>query len=109
MPDPTYRFKRIDFAPKVRENEERAKTQYTCYLCGRDIEAKKDHYMIHAIHGGLEVLHPDDEALYKATNDSGDLGGHPVGPTCVKKRGLVGWATVVPPLAPEHWAGYGVK
>lgn len=105
----TYRFKAFDFDPRIQDNEENAKTQYTCYLCGRDINAKKDHFMMHVIHGGGEVVHPEDDDAYMATNDNGDLGGNPVGPTCVKKRGLVGWATKVGPLDPALYAAYSIK
>lgn len=109
MSEPTYRFARLDIDPKCHDNRDKAKTDYTCYLCGRDINAKKDHFMIHVIHGGHEVLHPDDEAEYTTVEDNGDLGGNPVGPTCVKKRGLVGWASKVGPLDPSHYAGYGIR
>jgi hypothetical protein len=44
-----------------------------------------------------------------ATNDTGDLGGQPVGPTCVKKHGLAGWACKVGPLDPAHYTGYGIR
>jgi hypothetical protein len=104
-----YRFKPLTFTPRRSVNEENAKTQYVCYICGRDIDAKQDHFMIHAIHGGYEVLHPEDSAAYMATNDTGDLGGQPVGPTCVKKHGLAGWACKVGPLDPAHYTGYGIR
>lgn len=107
----SYRFKPLDFAPNHHDNRDDAKTDYTCYVCGRDINAKKPHFMIHVIHGGGDVLFPSDvdEAAWAATNDNGDLGGNPVGPTCVRKHGLVGWATTVGPLDPALYAGYGIK
>lgn len=95
-----YRFKPIQFHARRRINEETAKTDYVCYVCGRDIDGSKPHWMIHAVHGGSDVIHPADEEAYMVTNDRGDLGGQPVGPTCVKKYGLTGWATLVPPNAP---------
>lgn len=106
-----YRYKALKFAPRRTVNEENAKTQYNCYVCGRDVDAKKDHFMIHAIHGGGDVLFPSDadEKAWAATNDNGDLGGQPVGPTCVRKMGLTGWATKVGPLDPAHYAGYGIR
>src|SRR3989344_6261862 len=96
--------------PRQQGQGDKAKTDYPCYLCERDINSKKDHFMIHVIHGGSTVLFPseEDEKAWLETNDLGDLGGNPVGPTCVKKRGLVGWATKVGPLDPSHYLGYGI-
>lgn len=60
------------------------KTDTYCVICQRDIKGEPKHW-VHLVNGGVEVLHPQDETLYKT--DGGDLYFHPVGPECAKKIG----------------------
>ncbi len=75
-----------DFDPDYRGN---ARGEVWCVLCQKALRPNAKYRFLHLINGGVDVLHPDDEALY--TPDGGDLGAHPVGNECVKKCGE--WAT----------------
>lgn len=104
---PTYQYTAIQFSPRRELNTESAKTGYVCYVCGRDIDPTRDHYMVHVIHGGPDALHPAGEEAWALTQDRGDLGLQPVGPTCM--RGLSGYGIKVGPINPAHYAAYGIK
>lgn len=61
-----------------------------CVLCGRAINLKYPHHLIHEISGGGVALHPEDEDEYIAAHgsagDPGDCGGQPIGPDCLKQH-----------------------
>jgi hypothetical protein len=55
-----------------------------CAVCGREMKGG-NHYAVHVIDGGDNILHPEDEDEY--IDDGGDMYWHPVGPECRKKFG----------------------
>jgi hypothetical protein len=60
-----------------------------CSCCGRKMAEANRRYFVHMIDGGSNVLHPDDYEAYmadEAVNKSGEMGLHPVGNTCAKKK-----------------------
>lgn len=71
------------------------KTDHFCAKCQRDLKPGQPFRVIHIIHGGGCVLHPDDESVYVA--DAGDMGCFPVGMDCARKIGIEftseGWVT----------------
>ena len=81
-----YRTKYLD--PDFRPTP---KTNHFCCACYKDIKNRESFRSVHCIHGGMTVLHPEDEPLYKAAfpnGESGDLNWQPIGPDCAKKLGL---------------------
>ena len=69
-----------DYRHEAKENP--------CCACGKSIKGRSKLF-VHVIRGGSTLLHPEDEALFKAEVDDpafgGDLGALPIGPDCAKK------------------------
>jgi len=76
--------RKLDRTNDHSRNAERAKNP--CAVCGRHV--KHPAGWVHIVEGGLEILHPDDEANYDQ-DDPGNVGCHPVGSRCAKA--LKGW------------------
>lgn len=61
-------------------------TDHFCIKCQKDIKPGQPVRMVHLINGGIDILHPDDEAKYMP--DAGEMGLHAVGSDCAQKIGL---------------------
>ena len=80
--------------PQYDDLSEKARSSYTCVVCGSDVREDKPHFVVHLIRGGATMLHPEDEAAYAADemlHDAGNLGAQPVGPNCVRRFNLQEW------------------
>ncbi len=75
------------------------KTDKWCCMCQRDLAADNSKVRkVHLVHGGMFILHPDDESRFSAgcnlkfedgsvEPDQGDMGIFNIGPECVRKIG----------------------
>jgi len=94
MEDPALRTCPVPSHPQWAHLVSRTKTNYTCIVCGMDVDEGKPHFVARVIRGGGTILHPDDEPLYEAgerRTGNSDLGRWPVGPNCVKRFKLGAW------------------
>ncbi len=67
------------------------KTPHYCAACQKDLKRGAPFRAIHVVGGGMEALHPDDEAAHKAAHpdgDPGDLNFFPIGSDCARRLGL---------------------
>lgn len=80
---------RRNFDSPYNTRNQSAKGPAPCWACFRPVRGKNP-LMVHPIEGGMVLLHPEDEHLYKS--DGGDLGLHEIGSECAKKLGLE-WCT----------------
>ncbi len=63
-----------------------SKTERYCCMCQKDIRPDQPVRHVHIIDGGMWVLHPQDEGIYRP--DGGDCGSHLIGPNCARKLGM---------------------
>lgn len=56
-----------------------------CMICGRQLESRPDQF-VHLHAGGTVIIRPEEQKEYDEEHPGGDLGLHPVGPTCAKDR-----------------------
>lgn len=81
-------------APRTKfidpDNRRAAKTDRFCVRCNKDIKPSSPARSVHLVNGGLDILHPEDEAIY--TSDAGDCGAFLVGMDCANRIGLE-WTT----------------
>lgn len=64
----------------VAKGEVKSSDIWPCYICGRYVNGAKAMW-IHVINGGSFARESDEPY-----EESGDLGGHPVGKDCLKKQ-----------------------
>jgi hypothetical protein len=74
------------------------KTDHYCCRCQKDIKPEDKHRAVHLVGGGHLILHPSEEAAFRAKvkadpsseEGRGDCGAYPIGSDCARKIGL-GW------------------
>lgn len=75
------------------------KTSSWCCMCQNDLNPEKPYRHVRLVHGGMFILHPEDEARYTPGCEllfedgavercQGDMGGFKIGPECIRKIGL---------------------
>lgn len=72
-----------------------------CYICGRIIDQRKPHTLVHFGFGGWHAVTEEENA----TNEAGDLGFWPVGSECLRQQPeLRPYAVKRPPMT-HRWNG----
>jgi hypothetical protein len=74
----------IEFSARLEKNQENAKTDIVCCVCGKDVsptKARSAH-----MHKGGSVFVTEAEAAQ--LGEGGDMGLQFIGPDCAKRHGL---------------------
>ena len=60
--------------------------QWPCYICGNGVDTSKAKW-IHVHRGGSHAVTEEEAAKLNAAGDAAsDVGGHPIGPCCLRKH-----------------------
>lgn len=78
------------------------KTNRWCAKCQKDLKPGLQYHAIHLVGGGVQILHPEDEAIY--VDDGGDMYWFEVGNDCARQIGKE-WLWPKGYLLPQHDLG----